>query len=76
MDLFLKKKSFYKLMNVHRIANNADQRLTEDLEKVHVCNDVTMTSSHNTCVQLCLELSNTFPDIVKPIADILWFRCG
>ena len=24
--------------------------------------------------KLCLELSNTFPDMVKPVADILWFR--
>jgi hypothetical protein len=23
--------------------------------------------------QLCLELANTFPDVVKPIIDIMWF---
>jgi ABC-type uncharacterized transport system fused permease/ATPase subunit len=24
--------------------------------------------------KLCLELANTFPEMVKPVADILWFR--
>ncbi|EGD77957.1 ATP-binding cassette [Salpingoeca rosetta] len=42
---------------------------------IHVHPDITNVEQRMTddIEKLCLELANTFPDIVKPVADLVWF---